>query len=61
MRGEEIANCKIHMASVCLSNWCIMIFLVFKKKKEWPSGYYIVVSVKGSAHDIDLSLMTVNQ
>ncbi len=25
MRGEEIANCKSHIASVSLTNWCIMI------------------------------------
>ncbi len=32
MRGEEITNCKSHIASVSLTYWCIMIFsfLFFK-------------------------------
>ncbi len=26
MRGEEIISCKSHIASVCLTDWCIMSF-----------------------------------
>ncbi len=29
MRWEEIANCKSHIASVILTDWCIMIFYFF--------------------------------
>ncbi len=31
MRGEKITSCKSHIASVSLTNWCIMI----KKKKSF--------------------------
>ncbi len=34
MRGEEIISCNSHIASVNLTDWCIMIFFLRKKKKE---------------------------
>ncbi len=34
MRGEEITSCKIHVALVSLTDWCIIIFKKVKKKKH---------------------------
>ncbi len=41
MRGEEITSCKSHIASVSLSDWCIMIQKqITKNRKE---KFYILL------------------
>ncbi len=32
MRGEEIARCKSHITSVSLTDWCIMIFKIIRRR-----------------------------